>query len=234
MAYYIPYRCDAVLNDAMGPRRMLLWSSVTPGSSNYGGYGYVRFIPHRRRFFLMCTEEHDDPSTSVACCAGAAPTSRDMVDVNIGHRQPVRLEIIDVTGSDARKYLMVGGSHLTKSGQNLMVDSGDCVDDVQIRSLQCCSNQAEIHAAAVKPFVSGRTALSSDAGSKLSETPSLMLNTLASEPGSSDFRALVIADIGYVERTFAVESRRRYDLKKANENRQGTTWIVASRSFLFP
>ena len=60
----------------------------------------------------------------------------------------------------------------------------------------------------VKPFVRGRTVSSSDAGSKLSETASLKLNTLASEPGSSDFRALVIADMGYAERTFAVESRR--------------------------
>ena len=91
----------------------------------------------------------------------------------------------------------------------LTVDRRDCVHDVQISFSQYCSNQDEIHATMVKPFVRGRTVPSSDAGSKLSETASLKLNTLASEPGSSDFRALVIADMGYAERTFAVESRRR-------------------------
>ena len=36
--------------------------------------------------------------------------------------------------------------------QDLTVDLSDCVNDVQISSLQCCSDQDEIHAAVVKSF----------------------------------------------------------------------------------
>ena len=60
--------------------------------------------------------------------------------------------IIDVTGSGLESVSCFGRS-FTKSGQNLSVDVGDCADEVQISSLQHCSDQDEIGPTMGKSFV---------------------------------------------------------------------------------
>ena len=59
--------------------------------------------------------------------------------------------IIDVTENGVESISWLEKS-FTKSGQNLMVDLSECVNDVQISSLQYCSDQDEIHVTVIKPL----------------------------------------------------------------------------------
>ena len=113
------------------------------------------------------------------------------------------------------------GKSFTKSGHDLTVDLSDCVNDVQISSLQFCSDQDEIHATVVKSFVRvevplvrsscssvGATTCTGSGdppsaapfcftGSKLGETENLKVNTFASEAGGFDLTGSGLESISF-------------------------------------
>merc|ERR1712243_172364 len=115
----------------------------------------------------------------------------------------------DLTGSGLESISCLGKS-FSKSGQDLSVDLSDCVNDVQINSLQYCSDQDEIHATVSKSFIRvdvprvrsscssvGATTCTGSgdppsavpfcyAGSKVGETVNLKVNSFDSEAGSFD------------------------------------------------
>ena len=106
------------------------------------------------------------------------------------------------------------------------MDLSDCVNDVQISSLQYCSDQDEIHATVVKSFVRvevplvrsscssvGATTFTGSGdppsaapfcytGSKLGETVKLKVNTCASEAGSFDLTGSGLESISCLGKSF--------------------------------
>ena len=115
--------------------------------------------------------------------------------------------------------------------QDLTVDLSDCVNDVQISSLQCCSDQDEIHATVVKSFVRvevplvrsscssvGATTCTGSGdppsaapfcftGSKLGETLNLKVGTFASEAGSFDLMGNGLESISCLGKSFTKSGR---------------------------
>ena len=106
------------------------------------------------------------------------------------------------------------------------MDLSDCVNDVQISSLQCCSDQDEMHATVVKSFVRVevtlvRSSCSSvgattctgsgdlpsaapfcETGSKLGEIVNVKVNSLASEAGSFDLTGSGLESISCLGKSF--------------------------------
>ena len=106
-----------------------------------------------------------------------------------------------------------------KTAQDLSVDLNDCVNDVQVNSLQYCSDQDEIHATVSKSFirvdiplvrsscnsVDARTCTGSGdppsaipfcyTGSKLGERVNLKVNSFDSEADSFDLTGSGLEDI---------------------------------------
>merc|ERR1711916_369628 len=92
----------------------------------------------------------DDPSASVPFCYSGADLG-ETVDVKVDSFTN-EAGTIDITGSGLESISCLGKS-FSKSGQDLSVDLSDCVNDVQINSLQYCSDQDEIHATVSKSFI---------------------------------------------------------------------------------
>jgi len=171
---------------------------------------------------LTCTGS-DDPSASVPFCYSGSDLG-ETVDVKVDSFAS-EAGTIDVTGSGLESISCLGKS-FTKSGQDLTVDLSDCVNDVQISSLQYCSDQDEIHATVVKSFVRvevplvrsscssvGATTCTGSGdppsaapfcytGSKLGETVNLKVNTFASEAGSFDLTGSGLESISCLGKSF--------------------------------
>jgi prophage tail gpP-like protein len=172
---------------------------------------------------LTCTGS-DDPSASVPFCYSGADLG-ETVDVKVDSFTN-EAGTIDITGSGLESISCLGKS-FSKSGQDLAVDLSDCVNDVQINSLQYCSDQDEIHATVSKSFirvdvplvrsscssVGATTCTGSEdppsavpfcyTGSKLGETVNLKVNSFDSEAGSFDLTGSGLESISCLGKSFS-------------------------------
>ena len=130
-----------------------------------------------------------------------------------------------------------------KTAQDLSVDLSDCVNDVQINSLQYCSDQDEIHATVSKSFIRvdvplvrsscssvGATTCTGSGdppsavpfcypGSKLGERVNLKVNSFDSEAGSFDLTGSGLESIFCLRRSF---SKSGQDLEADSDVDSGT------------
>ena len=130
-----------------------------------------------------------------------------------------------------------------KTAHDLSVDLSDCANDVQMNSLQYCSDQNEIHATVLKSFicvdvplvrsscssVGAKTYTGSEdppsavpfcyIGSKLGERVNLKVNSFDSEAGSFDLTGSGLKSISCLRKSF---SKSGQDLEADSDVDSGT------------
>ena len=114
------------------------WSLVTPGSSGDEEYGDIQFIVRRKRI-------SDVPEVTInRLLCHYDTTAQTWKKRSMDHQRDWEW---------SRKNFLFERKHSSIMSRISQWIGGDCVNDVQIISLQYCSDQYEIHTTVVKSFV---------------------------------------------------------------------------------